>query len=312
MDVWVLDREVAAKMNMASWVPVDHKPVPFGVANFFQATGAVPIAMSRFGQEQLREVNLDPLYVPHGVDTNIYRPHDRAKVRESVGAPQDAFLIGAVAANKGRPSRKGFQQMLEAFAIFREKHDEALLYLHTVTDADYAGGEDIMSLARALGVSEYIVVPPRYQMMYDPLPAATMAQVYSAMDVLLNPAMGEGFGIPVLEAAACGVPSIVTDFTAMPEVAGDAGWKVSWRPYWTPGKAWWGIADTAEIVHNLEVCYGQTDVEKDVRAMELREHAMEYDAEKVMEDYWLPALEVVEERYFGDRKPSVSKTKLAA
>jgi glycosyltransferase involved in cell wall biosynthesis len=138
-------------------------------------------------------------------------------------------------------------------------------------------------------------------MMYDPLPPATMAQVYSAMDVLLNPAMGEGFGVPVLEAAACGVPSIVTDFTAMPEVAGDAGWKVSWRPYWTPGKAWWGIADTAEIVHSLEVCYGQTDVERDVRAMELREHALEYDAEKVMADHWTPALKAVEERLFGSR-----------
>jgi glycosyltransferase involved in cell wall biosynthesis len=47
-----------------------------------------------------------------------------------------------------------------------------------------------------------------------------MAKIYSAMDVLLNPAMGEGFGITVLEAQACGTPAIVTDFSAMTEVCG--------------------------------------------------------------------------------------------
>jgi hypothetical protein len=46
--------------------------------------------------------------------------------------------------------------------------------------------------------------------------------------------------------------------------------------------------------------------------MELREHALEYDAEKVMADYWTPALKAIEERFFSERKPSVSRTKLAA
>src|SRR4051812_8589302 len=50
MDVWVLDPKWASEVRMACWVPVDHCPVPPKVAKFLHASGAVPIAMSRFGQ----------------------------------------------------------------------------------------------------------------------------------------------------------------------------------------------------------------------------------------------------------------------
>jgi hypothetical protein len=42
---------------------VDHEPAPPGVSNFFIKSGAIPIAMSKFGQMMLGR--LDPLYVPH-------------------------------------------------------------------------------------------------------------------------------------------------------------------------------------------------------------------------------------------------------
>jgi glycosyltransferase involved in cell wall biosynthesis len=77
------------------------------------------------------------------------------------------------------------------------------------------------------------------------------------MDVLLNPAMGEGFGITVLEAQACGVPAIVTDFTAMREVCG-AGWHVKHQPYWTGLGSWQAIPDVDDIVSALEECYDRS------------------------------------------------------
>ena len=82
-----------------------------------------------------------------------------------------------------------------------------------------------------------------------------MADVYSSLDVLLNPAMGEGFGLPILEAHACGVPAIVTDFTAMSEVCG-AGWKVGYDRVRTPLRAWQAWPNVEEIVESLEQCYG--------------------------------------------------------
>ena len=73
--------------------------------------------------------------------------------------------------------------------------------------------------------------------------------------------MGEGFGLPVLEAQACGVPAIVTDFTAMSEVCG-AGWKVGYDRVWTPMRAWQAWPHVDEIVESLEECYALPGAER--------------------------------------------------
>ena len=60
--------------------------------------------------------------------------------------------------------------------------------------------------------------PNRYKLWiggYDP---GYMALMYNNADVFLSPSKGEGFGIPIIEAQACGTPVIVTDFTSMPEL----------------------------------------------------------------------------------------------
>lgn len=46
--------------------------------------------------------------------------------------------------------------------------------------------------------------------------------LYSACRIYLNPSLYEGFGLPVLEALACGAPALVADTSSLPEVAGDA------------------------------------------------------------------------------------------
>lgn len=294
MDVWVLNPEMARQLNMACWVPVDHDPTPPMVMRFFAESGAIPIAMSRFGQEQLAD--FDPLYVPHGVDLDEYKPQPRKEAREACGVDPDSFLIGMVAANKGRPSRKGFQQAFEAFREFRRRHENAVLYLHTTVNPNWSQGEDIVALLASLEIPEdAILIADQYRSALNPLPASLMARVYSTMDVLLNPAMGEGFGIPVLEAQACGVPAIVTDFSAMKEVCG-AGWKVGAHPNWTGQKSWQATADVADIIGALEECYSLTGPKRHAISKKAREHAKGYAVPKVVAEHFLPALEEVAAR----------------
>ena len=64
------------------------------------------IAMSKFGVEETHKAGLDCMYVPHGVDTNVFKPGDKAEARQRLGLPQDKFIVGTVAMNKGNPSRK--------------------------------------------------------------------------------------------------------------------------------------------------------------------------------------------------------------
>ena len=219
-----------------------------------------------------------------------------------MGLEPDSFLVGMVAANKGRPSRKCFQQAFEAFRILQRKHENAVLYVHTTLAASYAGGEDIPTLLASLEIPEDAVkYPNQYSMIFSPIDDRKLATIYSAMDVLLNPSMGEGFGIPVLEAAACGTPSVVTDFSAMSEVCGP-GWRVNGRPYWTGQASWMAVPDVGEIVEALEECHGLDSGERAALGKMCRDHALKYAAPRVLDEYMLPALEEIQER-IGMREP---------
>jgi glycosyltransferase involved in cell wall biosynthesis len=310
MDVWVLDARWMGQLNSAAWVPVDHEPAPPGVIRYFMESDAVPIAMSEFGKQMLGR--LDPLYVPHAVDTSVYQPHDREKVRKETGVPDGAFLVGMVAANKGRPSRKGFAQAFQAFKQLSDAHDNAYLYLHTMISPGLAGGEDIKALLDAVGVpSERVLVADQYRIVFDPFSHRSMAKIYSAMDVLLNPAMGEGFGVPVLEAQACGTPAIVTDFSAMREVCG-AGWRVKHSPYWTGLGSWQAVPDVDDIAHALEECYSLPPGKREKMSLVARRHAMEYALPRVVKQYMLPALKTAQDRFENQRPVTISPRLKAA
>lgn len=299
MDVWVLDPAMASRLNMVSWCPVDHEPAPPKVTQFFAKSNAVPVAMSRFGQRQLE--HLDPLYVPHGVDTDAYKP--RADAKSKMGLPDDAFLVGMVAANKGRaPSRKGFQQALEAFSAFHKVHSDSMLYLHTVMEGEFSAGEDLWAMVEAFDVPRHaLATADQYKMVWNPYSPVEMSHFYSGMDVLLSPSMGEGFGIPILEAQACGTPVIVTDFSAMPEV-GKVGWHVEHRPFWTGQGTMQAMADVGDLVESLRHCYSLSTAAKNDLAVQAREHAETYAVERVLEEHMLPALAEAQER-FRDREP---------
>jgi glycosyltransferase involved in cell wall biosynthesis len=295
LDVPALEASVWRHLDLACWLPVDHDPAPPQVSSFVVETAAIPIAMSRFGLDQLG--GLDPLYVPHGIDTRVFSRRDGARAR--LALPESAFIVGAVAMNKGVPSRKSLPLIVEAFAAFRARHPEAILYLHTEVTGLYDEGYDLPALFHALELGPEVVrFADQYRYRLHPEGPEHMADLYSSFDVLLNPAMGEGFGLPVLEAAACGVPSIVTDFTAMSEVC-EVGWKVGYDRVRTPMRSWQAWPKLDEVVAALEACYAADRADLSTRA---RAHALEYDVDVVFERHWLPALAELERR-IADRAP---------
>lgn len=296
MDVWVLDPRVWGQLNVASWVPLDHEPCPAPIREFLSAASVVPLAMSRFGEEQFRQAGLDPLYVPHGINTQIYRPLDKLESRRATKLPEDAFICGMVAANKGNPSRKAFVENLQAFKALRDSHSDAILYLHTELHGRF-GGVDIPQLIDNLGVSrDAVVFADQYRVVHAPFSSATMAQLYSSMDVLLAASNGEGFGIPTVEAQACGVPVIVSDFSASAELCG-AGWTVQGSKWYTPLGSWQFWPDADDIEAALFQAYSLPPGAREELSERARGFAVQYDADHVLGEYMLPALEEASARF---------------
>lgn len=297
-DAWVLKPDRwADDLRMAVWAPIDHHPIPPAVLGVLQHSKIRPIAMSRFGEEWMRRFSLDPLYVPHGVDTTVFRPAPahRSASRQALNIPDDAFLVGMVGANRGwspHAPRKSFPQAFQAFARFAQRHKDAYMYVHTETGG---GGPaiNLEVLAAATGCpTDRLLFPPAEAFALGVMDNRFMAGVYSAMDVLLNPSMSEGFGVPIVEAQACGVPVITSNHSAMPELTG-AGWLVEGDPWWDGAQESFALIPyIASIEEQLENAYEARDDQ------ELRERAVEfaqtYDADRVADMYWKPVVDALE------------------
>jgi glycosyltransferase involved in cell wall biosynthesis len=290
MDVWALTSDKLTPLRIASWVPVDHDPLPPRVLEFFARTGATPIAMSKFGQRALQDRGLDALYVPHGVDTNQMRPLNRTEVREAAGIPDDSFVIGMVANNKGQaPPRKAFPQVFQAFAEFHRQHPDTFLYLHSeMFGVD--SGLNLIALAEICGVPQDAMIATDQLSMHLGIPADDMAAIYNGMDVLACPSYGEGFGIPIVEAQSCGVPVIVTNWTAMPELVG-AGWLVEGDTWYDPPHG--SFYKNPSIYDILEAFRAAYETANTMGAA-AREFALGYDVDRVMNELWVPVLEEIE------------------
>jgi len=197
-DIWVLNTDVLHQYPASSWCPVDHQPIPPAVLNGLRAC-RWSIAMSKFGEREMRKAGLDPLYIPHGFDSKIFAPQDRVTAREAWGVDDDTFFAVAVAANIGTPSRKSLDRILKAWGRFVESHPKSILYLHTMP-MDIQTGWNLLHVAQHYGVDpETLRVADTYRHIMGEYGWDAMVQLYNAADVLVAPSMGEGFGIPLIE-----------------------------------------------------------------------------------------------------------------
>jgi glycosyltransferase involved in cell wall biosynthesis len=293
IDPFVLQPDVWRTFPWAAWVPVDSIPMMAANVTALKAARWV-IAMSRFGEQQLREAGFDPIYVPHGIEMNVYKPMDRAAAREAFAQFTGCditgkFLVMSVAANKGTPSRKNFAGMIETFALFAADHPDALFYIHTEPNGLWQG-EPILTIAQAYGVADKIILPSQYSMVCGLISPDLMNQLYNAADVFMLLSRGEGFGLPIIEAQSAGLPVIVTDFSACAELV-ETGWKVPWVPYmFMPGTVQ-AIAIPPQAKLALEAAYQRQQTGDDEALRQAtRQWALRYDADQVMANYWEPAL----------------------
>lgn len=291
-DVWVLDNPALDSIPIASWCPIDHQPAPEKVLSWLKKPNVTPVAMSQFGKAMIEKAGLESEYIPHAVETKIFKPTanlpEGISGREFVGG-EDKFVVGMNFANKagGFIHRKAVAENLLAFAIFASKHDDVVLYLHTEPFGKQSGFV-LPNILAAVGV------PAEKVKFVDPIAYSygisqqTLAAIYSAWDVGLFCNYGEGFGVPQVEAQACGVPIITSNFAASAELASPDSYLVNGQPFWDAGQhTWFNVPLVSGIVDALEQAYqrGRKDF-PDTLAW-----AKAYDADKVFAEGWKPLIE---------------------
>lgn len=294
-DVWPLtEKPIWTDRPVVSWTPVDHYPPPPKVVDWAKTHDT--IAMSRFGQKALADMGVKSVYIPHGIErTFLPTPSD---IRKRMSVPGDAFLVVMNQANIGNaPPRKAWDQNIQAMADFMRTHHNVYLYIHS--DIRRPGGVPIDGIAQLWGLPmDRLRLCDQTAYRLGVIDAQELAQIYSAADVMLACSMGEGFGLTPVEAGRCGTPSIVTNFSAQPEVVGDTGWKVAYQLFYDQGQH---AALATPLIRSIrEALEDAFNEHRTVKAEERRraviKHTDQYDADFVYEEHWRPYLGMLEER----------------
>lgn len=110
--------------------------------------------------------------------------------------------------------RKNLVRLLEAYALLRESDKNRAMLV--IVGASGWGGIDIIEIINKLDLSNRVIVLGR-------IDDVQLATLYAHAEFLAMPSLYEGFGLPLIESMAFGVPVLTSDCASMPEVAGSAG-----------------------------------------------------------------------------------------
>ncbi|MEZ5081687.1 MAG: glycosyltransferase [Thermoleophilia bacterium] len=179
----------------------------------------VVVCASRWWADRIRsEFGVEAMVVPHGVEAARFAGYgaDRAAAGQVMGWGQRPVVLTL----GGVQQRKGSRTLLEAFARARSRLGRgSLLVVAGPTEASEfrtAWLEDAERLGLAVGDAD----APREAcdvIELGPVDADRMPLLYRASDVVATPSTREGFGLGALEAAAAGVPNVLSDLPAFRE-----------------------------------------------------------------------------------------------
>jgi glycosyltransferase involved in cell wall biosynthesis len=174
------------------------------------------ITVSQYEKERIisrlsiDEKRIEVVY--NGINSRHFKicdcPKERIRVKLTYGLPEKFILF------LGNPSfRKNPTGVIEAYVMYASKVDNPLPLVTPGLSQKY-----IMHELKNLGANydPALFITPGYINEED------LPMVYGLSEVFLFPSLSEGFGMPVVEAMACGTPVITSKISSMPEIAGDA------------------------------------------------------------------------------------------
>lgn len=156
-------------------------------------------------------------HLPHGIDTSVFKPHDRLAAKRKFrelgfsNLAADSFLVGIVATNQ---ARKDWALAFETCRILLDRGLDVKMWCHTDAVERFWSLPNLIS---DFGLQDRVCITnARFT-------DEQMAGFYSACDVTLSIGLGEGFGFSTYESLACGTPVVTGDYCGSEWIKRDAG-----------------------------------------------------------------------------------------
>jgi len=313
MDSFGLEYLNDLNLPVMGYIPIDG-PFTGKMHNYLRNYYKI-IAYSRFGyNELLKWYPPSKLgFIPHGVDTEKFRPMSKKQYEDArewmadtsengdfaPPIPEDAeFIAVEMSANVG--PRKLLPLLMKTWSRFCEQHRKAHLFIFTNAYSE-RGGYDLISHRIDLKMEKNIHFP-RYDPIIQPWPDENLRKLLGAADVFVHIAVAEGFGLPLVEACACGTPPIAPRNSAQTENVEGHGWLVENIdedeyidfPVYVPTLQEYPVPSQKSLLRMLEEAYNNPDLVKKY-GRKSRRFVVDNYAWDVVMPQWLEFLERTEE-----------------
>jgi len=309
-DVWILQNWGKRGFAWCPWMPVDSHPVTDMILDAMSSCHTA-LVYTRWAQTELNAHGFENnRYMPLGTDTKIYKPMDKRECRKLFGFPEDTFIAGMIGANSSYPSRKSIPEVLMAWRRWIDDGREGILYVHTslTPKGKVEYGVDFEKVLKMLDLPwstiddpdperharARVILPSQYKYWTGTYDDAELAQIINTFDVLLEPSMAEGFGLPIIEAQACGVPVVTLNNTSMPEITFAGKCLEPLQMTWDLIGSFRHIASIQSIYDALIWASELTENEKMDLAQLGRTSVMPFDWENIINTHMLPFLDEFE------------------
>ena len=153
------------------------------------------------------------IVIPEAADTEHFYPHNKAQASKYISEKYTIRLPYLLYLSRIEHPGKNHVRLIKAFE--RLKENENVPHQLVLAGSDWPGAEEVHRVAEASTCRDDIVFTGFF-------PTADLPQLYCGADLFVFPSLFEGFGLPILEAMACGTPVACSNVSSMPEVAGRA------------------------------------------------------------------------------------------
>lgn len=299
---WVISNLDKVPIHYILYAPFTQVEVPRDYLYYASLACSVWLP-SKYETEQVRSHGIDAYWIPHGVNYLIFKPMDNVEeLRKKYGLDKFDVVIGLFGMNT---LRKVLPNQLEGIKVFIDNNPDLKvgIYLHTtlVPIKEYWNGYDLRKIIEKFELEDNVVVPNQHALLVG-FSESSLAELYNCCNVVVD-ACYEGFGLHILEAQACGVPTVTLSVGGGAEI-NFLNLKVTkFSKFYTQLGSYFLIPDPYDIASKIEEAlkYGREGV-RDY----LHEKAREYSWSNVYYNYLRPTLvQVLENLYY--RKRNVGK-----
>lgn len=212
----LVEAEAEWKQKWIHWWTVDDKQ-PSSI--ILELANKIPrlMALTNFGAKTIKTLlGRDAPVIGHAYQVERGKRNEQV-AKSLIGVDGSVVLYGCIARNFWR---KNLHTLLHAFGTISQACNRARLLIHTDDMNPGFEGCNIPQLVESLGLTGKVLISNAN------LNQEAMQTLIDAMDYHVLPSYGEGFGVPVIETMARGIPNIVPDHTTLPELVDSSGFIV--------------------------------------------------------------------------------------